>query len=492
MLQKTPCSGPGPFRGLFVLGFLFLAVQLWGIAAFTAEETTPFATSRGALLPSSFEKNPSHFGAQVRMESIQYLTALPSSPELSQSQFLSARLSYSGKNSWFQSVAEMGAGTFFGRNESHLLVQELYTTPQTQNYTGDFRVSLGRKKVEWSGVDSNWDLGVWQPYYEIDTLRPEQQGLTGAFFDFDQENFRLVGFATPLFVPNMGMTVHEEDGGLVTQSRWVQTPPREAGFGDKVNSLNYQLTVPEAGALANHAGYSVLGRVGRKDRGFWGTSSYGYKPVNQLLIGRQVRHAVSSQETGVKVVPQVTYHTVFAVDAGYSAGNSGVTFSYLQDVPAEVLPMERWVVQKLAPLTVVAAGVFWQVPALRTRFVMLRLDYLKASGGEVEDIGSDGFRDVMSQDQMRLKFSNAVRLRAQGELARIDRRPLIAEISWLYDQDQQGTMLNSELQYFPGEKWAILAGADFLGVEDETRNPSTFLSQYRANDRVYGGMSYVF
>lgn len=464
----------------------------YSMAYAMAADNLNTSTMTTRLFPSSLEKNKPHTEAELRVENIQYMTPLKNAPDLDQSQFVSARLSYAGKNSAFENVADLGVAAYVSPGETHWLVQELYTTPQTQGLTGDLKISLGRRKSAWSVMDANWDLGVWQPYYEIDTLRPEQQGLTGAFFDFDQENFQVLGFATPLFIPNMGPVTSEKDGSLVTQSRWIQTPPKEAGLGGNVNPLNYKLSVPEAGEMILHEGYAVMARLGRPEQGPWISGSAGYKPVNQLLIARSLRNMIATHESRVVIAPQVTYHTVLALDTGYSLGSSGVTLSYLQDSPKEQRPQDGWAIQKLSPLQAFAAGIYWQVPALMTRSVVLKLDYLKARGGEVEDIVIDGTRDDLSNDQQRLKFTDAIRLRGQAELARIYHRPLLMQLSWLYDRDQRGSMLNSEFKYFPGTQWAILLGADFLGVDDDSQSAPRFLSQYRANDRVYGGMTYVF
>ena len=51
-----------------------------------------------------------------------------------------------------------------------------------------------------------------------------------------------------------------------------------------------------------------------------------------------------------------------------------------------------------------------------------------------------------------------------------------------------------ESQFFPTEKVGIVGGVDVLGVDQETNSDAEigFLNNYRANDRVFGGLSYVF
>jgi hypothetical protein len=122
----------------------------------------------------------------------------------------------------------------------------------------------------------------------------------------------------------------------------------------------------------------------------------------------------------------------------------------------------------------------------------MQISYLRVDGGAIQDIGSDGKPDDINLYDQRLKFTNAARIKIQGELARFFRRPLVTKFSYLYDKDQRGSMVNTEFLFYPTQEWALVMGADFLGVDDESFKPTGFLNQYRANDRVYGGMTYVF
>jgi hypothetical protein len=425
---------------------------------------------------------------QVRVEGMKYFTELRETPELNYSQFLSGQLSYVGETSWLENAADISAGTFFSKNQSHLIVRELYTSPRTQNY----RVYVGRKKNVWSEADHDWKLGVWQPYFELDALRPEEQGLTGAFLDVNRNDWQVLGIITPIFIPSLGPDIREENGGLVADSRWYHAPSRQADLiSNKPTPITYKLSIPEAAKLAAHGGYALMGRIGNKDKGFWTTSSYGYAPVNQLLLKRNVKYQIYS-DMGVIVSPDVNYHSVFSADMGYTQGNVRVKVSLLQDNPEEKRPDTDWVIQKLYGIRAYAAAIDWTIPNFFSRSISMQINYLRAENGNIQDIGSDGTADVLNLYDQRLKFTNAVKVQVQGELARLYRRPLVIKFAYLYDKGQMGSMVNTEFLFYPKQEWALLMGADFLGTEDETYKASGFLNQYRANDRVYGGMTYVF
>lgn len=468
--------------GVPVLKFLQLAVYL--LAATSHAKT--LSQLRSEIRKNSKAEHRTY--GHLRFEGMSYFTELPENPSLTYSQFLSGQLSYIGQNEWIENAADLSAGTFFSKNQSHFGVQELYTSPRTTR----IRFSLGRKKHSWNEMDREWNLGVWQPYYELDALRPELQGLTGAFLDVNQDDWQVLGFASPLFIPSMGPNVREEGGSLVADSRWYHSPPRQVEFSDnKPLIITYKLSIPEAAKLASHGGYALMGRAGNTERGAWAVSSVGYLPMNQLLLKRNIRVAPSST-AGVIVSPEVTYHSVFSTDLGYTHENLRVTLSYMQDDPREKRPEPDWAIQKLYGIRAYSAGVDWTIPRFFSRSLFVELHYLHVEGGQIQDIVSDGSADELNLYEQRLKFTKALRVKLQGELARLYRRPLVTKFSYLYDQDQKGSMINTEFLFYPNQEWALVMGADFLGAEENGATASRFLNQYRANDRIYGGMTYVF
>jgi hypothetical protein len=452
-------------------------------------EASELATpqTRSDLLSSSSSTRHRAYG-HVRLEGMKYFTELPENPKLTYSQFLSGQLSYVGESDWIENAADVSAGTFFSQNLSHFVVHELYTSPRTKNFRG----YVGRKKNSWSEMDHEWNLGIWQPYYELDALRPESQGLTGAFLDVNRDDWQVLGFVTPLFIPSLGPDVREEGGGLVADSRWYHAPTRQVGFSNSNPMIiTYKLSIPEAAKLASHGGYAFMARAGNKDDGLWAVSSYGYKPVNQLLLKRNIKVATTST-VGVIVSPDVTYHSVASADVGYTQGNVRATLSYMQDTPEEKLPDPDWAIQRLYGVRAYSAAIDWTIPQFLSRSILFELNYLKVDGGNIQDIVSDGSMDDINLYDQRLKFTDAFKVKVQGELVRINRRPLVTKFSYLYDQAQKGSMVNTEFLYYPTQEWALVVGADTLGADETTTKTSGFLNQYRANDRVYGGMTYVF
>lgn len=459
-------------------------------AAVPTSPVSERASVQDAVIPSELQNTV--FG-QIRFEGMQYFKDVPEAPQLTQSQFLSARLSLLGSFETLPSVqygADFSAGTFFSRSQSSITVHEAYLA--TSRLLHETQVSVGRKKAQWSELDSRWQTGLWQPRAAIDALRPEEQGLTGLFVDYNRPNFQLLGFATPLFIPTMGPEIREEGGSLVSDSRWYRSPPASIGFNQQVNSLVYRLDIPETAKLVLNPAAAVMTRVGSRDVGPWGAAAYGHKPVNDLLLRRQNFKASSSPTVDVTVSPDITYHDIISADAGYAGDSVQAVVSVLSDNPAEKRPDPDQSIQKLEPLQAYSANLDWTVKNLFSRSVQLQLGYLKVYGGGIHDIVADGSRDDYTLFDERLKFTNAATVGFQGSLFNISARPLVTKVRYLYDFDQKGTLMSAEFQYAPRTEWALVMGADLLGVEDETFKPTGFLNQFRANDRVYGGMTYVF
>ena len=356
----------------------------------------------------------------------------------------------------------------------------------------DFKTFVGRKKKDWSEVDHRWNLGLWQPFLTIDALRPEEEGLTGVFFDYNKKGWEILGMVTPIFIPSMGPDIREEGGGLVADSRWYRAPSRNYDFNNRINTISYKLDIPEQAKLVNNGGVSFLGRLGSKEQGPWIVAAAGYLPVNDLILKRQAFKQTSQDKVDVTVSPDVVHHHIQSMDMGYAFSSVKTSVSYLQDFPETKLPDAEWSIQKLKPVKVYSAAVDFSLANILAKTIAVQLGYLKVEGGGIEDVLADGSPDDFTLYDARLKFTNAMMVRLEGQLASIYNRPLVTRFKYLYDQDQRGSLLNTEFLFYPNQKWAVVMGGDVLGVQDENYKPSSFLNQFRANDRFYGGMTYVF
>lgn len=432
---------------------------------------------------------PALITGQIRMETMQYFTPIPEQPELTYSQFLSARLAGLKETAWLDMAADISGGTFFARGQSHYIVHEAYVASPGRT---PLKAYLGRKKKDWSELDRRWNMAMWQPTFAIDALRPEEQGLAGLFLDYNSRQFEFLAFATPIFIPNMGPDIREEGGALQSQSRWFRSPSRNYAFNDRINTIQYSLDVPELTKLVMNGGVGAMARLGEKEQGPWLVMAGGYLPVNELILKRQNYKLTDEMVVDATVSPDVTYHSIYSADLGYSFANLKASVSFMRDAPLEKRPEPGWAIQKLSPFQAYSGAVDFSLDQIFSKTIAFQVQYLKVEGGRIEDILSDGSPDDFTLFDQRVKFTNALSFRAEGQLATFWSRPFVTRFKYLYDYDQRGSLLNTEFLYYPSAKWAVLVGGDVLGVQDENDTSSSFINQYRANDRVYGGMTYVF
>jgi hypothetical protein len=251
-------------------------------------------------MEDSVEEAPhTQYSGQIRMESMDYLTPLKESPQLTYSHLLTARLNILREGPHLDLAADVAGGTFFSMRQSNFFVNEAYAAYKNQNT----RVFVGRKKFEWSEVDRRWQLGMWQPRQALDTLRPEEQGLSGVFFDYSNDNFEVLALASPLFIPTMTPEIREEGGSLVSDSRWYRAPTDKYNFNNRINSISYSLDIPQTEKLTNNHGGSLMTRIGNKEAGPWMVVSGGYMPVNDLVLKRQIFKAIAIDQVDVTVSP---------------------------------------------------------------------------------------------------------------------------------------------------------------------------------------------
>lgn len=434
------------------------------------------------------------FASLLKIENQQYFTPLEDQPELNRANMVSIR--FLGTR-----ALEENGRVLFGSNivfssqmtESTTVfgVNEFYFDLPFQNGTSQ-NLTFGRKLQDWSDLDRFWNLGMFESKLYTDTLRLESQGLTGAFFHQEGEVGKVLLFLTPISIPNQGPEIKEENGSIKVDNRWYQTPTNEFSFQNNQNKIDYEIDIKDRLALANHSAASAQLGLGTRQSGFWSTASYARKPINDLILARQNYLRTDSATVSATVRPEVAYHEIFGANAGYAAESWNVSIAYLADAPETKLPDQDWLVQK--PLPFFAYGAHLGLD-LNTWFQdgRVAIDYMKIYGGGIVDVDSKGVPDDITFLDQRFTFTHPIRFQLQSRLLTFGRKYLKGAASYLYEMDQKGSLVKVELAFHQSEKLIWNLGADALGVENGVSDSSTgFLNRFKANDRAYGGATYVF
>ncbi len=445
-----------------------------------------------------------HFSSFLEYETHSYLSPLKGTP-ISKTDYLKAQINgtfNTGPRGYWG--VNLAGATAININSSYFYVQEIYWHKSFQNWDLD----VGRKLSNWAEFDEDWNLGLWQPLGNIDPLRPFHQGLVGAFFSSKQSQaWSWLIFASPLFMPTFGPEIAEKDGALVAQSRWHKTPVTSGLVLDKQMQFNYKLDMPELAALVQQvsAGASIsYNRHGQLGRGPWFNLAVAHKPLNQLSVKYDYDLAVSSvfSQAEVTVVPSISYHDVLTIESGIHFSDAKLTLSFFGDqtstpLPTNMLdsdgePASDWISQ--SPEPIFGGAVKWNDSwALKSgRTFNYELGYLQINHTPSMDKDSKGVNRG-SLLPYRFSWNHAFKSKI-SMLSTLFGKSIHSHFLWMREFEQKGTLLSVGSSLQVNKQLGVFVAADILGVDDISgaNTDPGFFNQFRTNDRVSGGVSYVF
>lgn len=482
-----------------------LSVALWTFVA-----APVFAEPAGLTSTSSlqFEKAGATGAATeteafVRFESMQYPTLLPGQENLSQSQMMEAGLKTGTEFTAAPSLSvqtDLAAGRSLNLNYSYVSVYE--ASAAWTSASRQFSVRLGRHLTAWNDADRVWNMNLWNPTFSMDALRIQQQGLLGLFAAAEGTWLQAQAFFSPAFIPTMTPEVADRNGEITSESRWFRSIPTQSEVIGRPTRLYYRLEIPQIQELISQPAIGAQIRVGRTDGGLWARAAVADKAINTLFFkyDANFRTAADQQARGeVELRPLAQRHHVAGLDLGYAFTGGELVLSHVQDRPnlatienprsSEGLATD-FIQQSPRPLR--ATAIRWDQRNLRVPFTALplqgRIAYLKAEAEPTLDYDAAGTQQS-SLLPHRLNYTNAVTLEGKAGLS--SRWDL--GVKYLRDFDQSGSQWNLEIAYRRAS-WIAVLGGDLLGVDDSsvTNGDNRFLNYYRQNDRIYGGLTYVF
>lgn len=356
-------------------------------------------------------------------------------------------------------------------------------------------LTFGRKKDRWSLLDSYWELGTWQPLYRWDYLRPEEQGLIGAFLELPIQEARILLFATPLYVPETGPNYKIRNNKLTSDNPWFFEPTEQILVISKTNAtdVRYDPHIPPIEEIVLNAAIGGSLELGARTAGSWLRTSYIYKPRNQLALpfeGALQLSGSSSPYIDVDIYPKVLYHNLFATDVGYKDETFSVWLSSLYDLPVENEMGSNFTYQRLEPTFFLSPGIEISQVSDGGFGYGFMLSYLTMSGEESSEVGQYASPDnpVFTAPYF---FKNALRGAARVSFPMLNKLRSSAGVTFTqsFEDDASWVKLTSEWK-LTDRVQANLEG-DFIGSL-APRGNSNFLSRYRGNDRVLASGSYIF
>ena len=482
-------------RWAIVLGFLGWVVA--GLGAFGQDlRFKPTQDLSSSSQKSRWIYNQNH----LIFESTQYATGWPEDSRLGNSQKTELqtknRLRLGRDSSSLEGTLNLTAARLWNWEVSQLGLNELYV--EKSWVVGDpgsssrWRWALGRKIESWSLVDEEWNLGLWEPKFALDGLRPHRQGLTGFFLGYSGAKNSVHFLAAPVFVPTMTPEIRAENDSLEARSRWYRSPARSTNIFGKEIRVAYSIEDVNLSELVNNPGAAVSWESQ------WTSSlrsrmSLGYKPINLLSLKyrRDLITKPQSPNGKARMGPVVDYHQIFSMDLSQSFSRWKISTSYLMDEPRKSLPVKTsntqridWIQQQPQPIQVYGLA----VSTLVSERVRAGWDYLRVYVDTTVDRDASGVQRG-SLFPYRQDFTNSFRSRLWVDWS----SQWTSEHAWIRDEDQRGDILTTRLDWKSRRKWAFFGGFDVLAMDDATREnqDQRFINQFRMNDRAYLGASYA-
>ena len=363
-------------------------------------------------------------------------------------------------------------------------VPELYFSYSGQN----FELSLGRRFINWNTLDSYWQLGLWQTQFKWNYVQPVEQGLFGVNFDLHTSDWKLMAYASPLFVPEQSAPFTLSNGLVSSPSPWFSPPAKYVQLFSGRANINYNLETPSTSSVVSQFSYG--GAIQWNPKPFSIKISYVYKPRNTLAL--PVDGYLALQPGGsnapVYIYPRVIFHQLASLDLNYQVKDFSIWFSGLSETQDKQNYESNLTYQILSNQVLLSPGFEWQ-PFASLYSPRIGASYLYQSGGDVSEVGtlSSAGSSIFSYP---INFRNASQLRIAQPILRASDQRLDFNVKWIEEFHDPSSLLMLELNY-QLKTYNFYLGADLLGSGAPASN-SGFLPRYRDNSFAYAGAKLHF
>lgn len=375
---------------------------------------------------------------------------------------------------------------------SFVEVKELLirSTPVTSNAYA-LHIGVGRRHLGWSEVEERWKLGLLDPRFRNDELNPMSSALAGVFIDQSIGPMQLSLFASTLYVPERGSNVEDDAGKLSSDSPWFVEPPKEVIFLDQSTPIRYHPNIPPVAKIVrqNSLGASLASPLWTGAR----ASVFAMnKPSNQLALSYDATLDLSTLVSRVDLYPRVMQQSVWGFDFDQKIGKSQIHFGILGERFTELNSgfAQGSTTQVFQPALVYGLDVsrhFEPQPRMGVTVGASLLSVVKQPDQEVGPMAQPSGESIFSD---RFLFQQAMQLTAATEFSLFHaRRDAKVSASYTRDIKFSSQMASYEGLWQANRELSVSLRLDFLAANTEKDG---FVGQFRSNDRILGGVRYVF
>lgn len=352
-----------------------------------------------------------------------------------------------------------------------------------------FSVYVGRKRYPWSVLDTYWGLGLFQPRFRWDYLNERENGLFGAFAGYETDAFSFTLFGSAVNIPEQGAPFDIDGGDCRSSSPWFSCPSSTILIFNQDTDINYRLDIPPLKKIIVHSAVGGTARIG-KDLGPFARLSYIHKPMNQLILSYEGRLNIATDTVPAIIRPRVLYHDLYSMDLGWNIDvRNNVTGSVILERPERDVTPSNWNTQEVSNATL--SGIVVKTMPFRKKFYQTRFElaYFRRDGGTPPDKGPF-VQPGQATFEPRFAFQNAFSFAVFTPIVDSWARRFLFTTKFIVDTANTGNILMSDAYYSPFARTFLNVGIDIIGSNSTV--PVDFTSRYQRNDRLRGGIAYVF
>ena len=348
--------------------------------------------------------------------------------------------------------------------------------------------SLGVKDVVWSEADRYWNYGLWQPRYLLDPFRPQQMGMPGLYFNYENQGSSLVILMSYLQSPDI-----------------VIYPDL---INDKVSSRNpfftdtSEVKVEELGGVFQLKKFlkpSFAVQFKNSTDIFDINFSYAYKGKNQLkkaFVWEGVNLSLFENNGGyIKKLDYFTnFHHLASIEAELSLDRPvSIYASFLYERPERIkLAKQWWSIDFPSHYTFSVLAYFQEKQLLNTLFTIGWTQTTEFDTPIPENLLINDFRGILSQDIM---WKSAISVSVEHENKQLYEGVLF-RLRGNYALDNQFYHLILENYFYFTPYFRFYLSGDMLLRFSERpvvfNSYSSAIKKYAGLNRILLGGQYVF
>lgn len=428
--------------------------------------------------------------SEMRVQSDSFLSPAYDAGPQSSYQFLGARFVTERVQEQQLFVDFNGAYALGAPLLSYIDVRELafrFEMNDHQSFT------IGRKLERWSELDRRWNFGVIEPVFKWNPLSPESQGLTGAFWEVKDTNYRFMLFGSVFYLPNQGPSFEiNADGEFERGNPWFHRPPSSIRILSETSKIEYNFNRPTETDVVLQTSYGAELNLG-EDGPWRARAALLYKPMNELALGYDGELVIPKDRGVVTIEPKVMFHNVRSVDFAYMGSSAALGVSAMQDQPPSEKDQRAVFSNSSMTVPIYSTATMWS-PWLDVRLAKgwkASLQHLSVDGGEVVEQGKLADPPHASITQ-RYPYTEANQVSLEFDQRLAQRRRLIMRAAYMQSEKNEFQLFRWTGRLQLGPEWSLQSEMQLVDAADPSPSNSNAISDFRNNDRILLGVGYVF